>query len=60
MFKIQEIDIILVVVDRFIKYAVFIFIYSDINIVELIELVYSYIDIWFGLSLDQRFIIAEL
>ncbi len=40
------------VVDRFIKYIVFIFVRSDINTIELIELVYSYIDIRFGLSLD--------
>jgi len=50
MFKIQKINVILIVIDRFIKYTIFIFIYSDINTVELVELVYSHIDIRFGPS----------
>ncbi len=45
MFGIQEVDAILIIIDRFIKYAVLIFIYSDINTVELAELVYNHIDI---------------
>jgi len=45
MFKIQKINVILMVVDCFTKYIVFIFIYSDINTAELIELIYNHIDI---------------
>ncbi len=55
MFRIQEIDVILVVVDRFIKYVVFIFVRSNINTVKLTELVYSYINIRFDLSLNIIF-----
>ena len=49
MFRIQKINIILIVVDCFIKYIIFIFIRSDINTVELVKLIYSHIDIQFGL-----------
>ncbi len=50
MFGIQKVDTILIVVDRFTKYIILIFIRSDINNAELVKLVYSHIDIQFGLS----------
>ncbi len=43
------------VVDRFTKYTVFIFVCSDINAAELIKLIYSYIDIQFDLFLNIVF-----
>src|SRR6266566_2188038 len=49
MFGLQEVDAILMVIDYFIKYIVFIFVRSDINAAELAKLVYNYINIWFGL-----------
>src|SRR6266566_4794920 len=55
MFEIQKIDAILIIVDCFTKYTVFISIYSDINAVELIELVYNHKDIRFNLFLNIVF-----
>src|SRR6266566_996807 len=55
IFEIQKINIILIIIDHFIKYIVLIFIYSNINTAELTELIYNYIDIRFGLSLNIVF-----
>ncbi len=41
------------IIDRFTKYIIFIFVCFDINTVELIKL--GYIDIQFGLSLNIVF-----
>ena len=49
MFEIQKIDAILIVIDRFTKYTVLIFIHFNINTVELTELIYNHIDIQFDL-----------